>query len=103
MTKAQKAALDFVRAYVAEHDGVSPSLREIASGLGQGSLGDTYRLIACLIERGHLRHEGGRKRALVLADSSEFERGRRFERERILGAVDKIGDARVSAMARVVQ
>ena len=104
MTRAQKSVLDFIRAFVTEHGGVSPTYEEIGIAVGQKSKSSVHRLVKALVEQGLLREAGnGRHRTLTSVDVSDFERGRRFERERILGAVDKIGDARASAAARAVQ
>lgn len=52
MTPQMKAALDFIRAYMEEHDGISPSYEEIGLWLGFASRGGVHRLLTLMKQRG---------------------------------------------------
>jgi SOS-response transcriptional repressor LexA len=52
-TKKQKALLDFIAQFIAEH-GYSPSYREIKNGLNYNSVATVALHINSLVQRGHL-------------------------------------------------
>jgi SOS-response transcriptional repressor LexA len=94
MTPRQSDLLTFLKSYIAEHDGVSPSFAEMSAHMGISSKSSIARLVDALVERGMIRREGGkyRKRDLVLCSiESEFERGRRYERELTAREADGFG------------
>lgn len=53
LTRKEKETLDFIRAYIQQH-GISPTLPEIASGIGFTSKGTTSRYVSALVEAGYL-------------------------------------------------
>lgn len=64
LTRRQREAMDFIRA---EYDasGVSPTYEEICAALGLKSKASASRLVAGLVERGHLHRYPGRARSLT--------------------------------------
>ena len=62
ITKRQKEVLDFISRYQDKH-GLSPSIREICTGLGLKSPGSMYKIIRALEEKGYLESSKGRKRS----------------------------------------
>jgi repressor LexA len=77
MTPRQHELMNFIREHIAAK-GYSPSYEEMAAALGVKSRGHIANMVACMVERRHLRREkqAGR-RAVVVAGESEFERGYR--------------------------
>lgn len=73
-TPSQHRTLEFIRRYMARQ-GYSPSLAEIAEGLGLRSKGAMHRQVQALAEAGHLRLLPGRKRGIQLLDTSEHTSG----------------------------
>ena len=73
MTAKQKAALDFIRTFIAA-TGTSPSYDEIRIALGLGSKSRVHEIVHALIERGYLRAEGApySARALVVVGDVHF-------------------------------
>lgn len=73
-TKKQKALLDFIQAFIAEH-GYSPSYREIMSGLNYTSVATVSLHVDNLIKRGHLRKRDHSARSLepVKSPSADVE------------------------------
>ncbi len=70
LTPKQHEALRFVPAYVERH-GSSPSFEEISAGI-RTVKSSVHRLVAALVERGHLAHKPNRARLLVLASPGEL-------------------------------
>ncbi len=68
VSRKMKECLDFVRAYIAEHDGVSPSFQDIADGIGIASKSGVHRLIVALEERGLIQRMKDRARSLSVPD-----------------------------------
>lgn len=66
LTKQQREVLNFVSDFIKTH-GFSPTLREIRSHMGWGSMSITHRVVTSLEKRGHLRRLKGRARAIELA------------------------------------
>jgi len=66
ITRQQREVLNFVADFIKTH-GFSPTLREIRSHMGWGSMSITHRVVTSLEERGHLRRLKGRARAIELA------------------------------------
>lgn len=54
MTPAQKKLFDFIRAYITEHDGVSPSFDEMKDAMGLASKSGIHRLITALKDQGYI-------------------------------------------------
>lgn len=70
LTSAQRRCLEFIRSYVAEHDGVGPSYRELAKGLELCSTSGVHRLVTALESRGWLTRIAGSSRAIKLREVS---------------------------------
>lgn len=88
ITSQQKRALDFIVDYQSRMGGVSPSVREIAVGIGLSpkSMGGAFRLLESLVERGRVRRIPLHARAIEVIDSRPqpkpliaFERARYFK------------------------
>jgi repressor LexA len=67
LTLAQQKTLDYLRQYWRKHDR-SPSLTEIAAGIGITSKGVVHRYVQALIEAGYVVQTPGRKRGLRLVE-----------------------------------
>lgn len=65
VTKRQKEILDYLRAYRADH-GYSPTFDEIALTFGFSSKGTVYKHIKALKQKGIIRHEWNRTRAIEI-------------------------------------
>ena len=65
MTNHQLQLLDFIREFIAKH-GVSPTYREMKSGLGCRSLGIVHGMVNRLVDAGCLVRRPGRPRNLAL-------------------------------------
>jgi repressor LexA len=61
MTAQQRALLDFIRRYITEHQGVSPSFDEMRDALGLASRSGIHRLVTALKDQGYIAT--GRKAA----------------------------------------
>lgn len=71
LTKKQKECLDFIKAYVADNNSISPSFQEICDGIGLHSKSGVHRLVNALEERGLIRLLRHRKRSIVLVENFE--------------------------------
>ncbi|MDH5517264.1 MAG: transcriptional repressor LexA [Gammaproteobacteria bacterium] len=67
LTSGQHKILDFIRQYIAR-EGFSPTLTEIAKGLGMSSKGSVHRQVQALSEAGYIDLLSGRKRGIQLSD-----------------------------------
>lgn len=67
LTKRQREVLDFISAFISER-GYSPSLEEIGAGLGISSVATVHKHISHLKQKGLVRHELNRKRALEVEE-----------------------------------
>ncbi|SRR5574344_987234 len=65
VTKKQKLMLEFIEAFIVEH-GYSPTFREIAAGMGYGSLATVAGHIDNLVLSGHLIKTENSARSLEL-------------------------------------
>jgi len=72
LTKRQSDALGFIRTY-REANGIMPSYREIAKGIGLASPGRVYTLVDGLIDRGALRRMGRQARAIELVEPENMQ------------------------------
>ena len=54
LTQGQRAVMDFILAYRAQNDGVSPSYRAIQRGMGFKGISSVSVYLSALIERGYL-------------------------------------------------
>lgn len=71
MTEAQKLALDFIVAFIKEHDGVSPSFQEIGNHLGLASKSNVHRLVQALVDYGQIQYVPNRARSITVPHSLE--------------------------------
>lgn len=69
---SEQKAYDFIRQYIADSGGVSPSFREIMRGLGWRSLGKIQATMDALERAQVLRRIPGRRRAIELAGSGNL-------------------------------
>lgn len=67
ITKKQQAVLDFLQDYM-EEKGVSPSYREIMSGLGLSSVSAVAEHIDNLVAKGIIKKNPGEARTLEILD-----------------------------------
>lgn len=72
LNRQQRSCLDFISQYIAKHEGVAPSMAEIATGLNLVSKGRACSVVKSLVESGHLRHLPTRARALEVVDRRKF-------------------------------
>lgn len=66
LTKSQKDLLDFIQAYVAQNDGVSPFYDEMKEAVGLNSKSGIHRLVTGLEERGCIRRLPNRARSIAV-------------------------------------
>ena len=67
LTKKQQIVYDLIKQYVLEN-GYPPSVREISEGLGCNSSATAFGYIKRLEEKGYLRHNPAKPRAIELLD-----------------------------------
>ncbi|HET6346330.1 MAG TPA: hypothetical protein VFH51_15455 [Myxococcota bacterium] len=67
LTARMKQCHDYIAAYAAAHDGLSPSFEEIGAALGLRSKSAVHRLISRLEERGKIVRVRHRARTIQLA------------------------------------
>lgn len=68
----QNAALLFIERYQEQHGGISPSLEEIATGIGQKSKGYAHRIVERLVSTGRLRKIDNRWRAMEVTQKKQY-------------------------------
>lgn len=68
LTERQRELLDFIKAYMSDHNGLAPSFGDMSKHLGLVSKSGPHRLIAGLIERGHIRAIRGRARSIQVVE-----------------------------------
>lgn len=73
LTRKQAQLLDFISAYQAENNGVSPSFEEMTSAVSLKSKSGVHRLIAALEERGRITRCHHRARAIRIIPENVFE------------------------------
>lgn len=66
MTPRQRDALAFVEGFIRDYR-ISPTIREIAAGIGDRGISTSHKLITALVADGHLRHTAQRHRNIRLA------------------------------------
>jgi len=67
LTKRQTETLEFIRTFQADHDGVSPTFREMADALGV-TIAAAFKLAHRLEERGRIRMFPNHSRSIVLVE-----------------------------------
>lgn len=68
LTRKQKETLDFIKAYMKEHDGLCPSYEEIKDGVSLKSKCGVNRLVNGLKERGHIDFIPHKARSIVIIE-----------------------------------
>lgn len=68
----QNAALLFIERYQEQHGGISPSLEEIATGIGQKSKGNAHKVVERLVAAGRLRKINNRWRAMEVTRKKQY-------------------------------
>lgn len=66
LTARQNELFQFIQTYMAAHDGVCPSLDEMATAVGFASKSCIHRMLAQIEARGHIKREKGKARALTI-------------------------------------
>lgn len=84
MTPVQNQTISYIRAYRAEHDGVSPSYGEIADWLGLKARSGVYRILHELKARGLLTFSPHRARSVVLTEAPARATMERWSDEEIV-------------------
>jgi repressor LexA len=72
VTRRQIQTLRFVARWLAEHEGESPSLQEIADGLGLSSLSSVHGKVRALRERGMIVKLDGVSRSIELTERGKL-------------------------------
>lgn len=85
LTLGQQKAFDFIKDYLS-HEGFSPSLAEIAEGLGMTSRGSMHKHVQALATAGVIHIVPGRKRGIELV----AERGQRDQQANSLPLLGRI-------------
>lgn len=67
LTRRQKEYLEWIKEYLATHDGEAPSYEEIATAMETG-ISSAQRIVSAIIERGHLANIKGSPRSLALVE-----------------------------------
>jgi len=67
LTKTQKHYYEWIEDYIKNHDGQSPTYKEIAAGMGR-SVSAAQRVTRELIKRGYLVFGKGLQRSLALKE-----------------------------------
>jgi len=75
LTKRQQAVLKFIRAFV-QAEGRSPTLAEIAKGVGSSAVSTIHKHVQHLMDKGFLLRSHGKGNNLVVASESETGPGR---------------------------
>lgn len=68
LTPRQAETLAFIRRYIAEHNGASPTRREICAGLGMKSASDVHQILERLRDRGHITWAPRQARAITILE-----------------------------------
>ena len=71
LTQKQANLLEFIRSYMVQSGGVAPSYDEMLKATGGKNKSNIHRLIAGLIERGHVRKLKGQARSIVLLEAGK--------------------------------
>jgi repressor LexA len=72
LTKRQQAVLKFIRAFV-QSEGRSPTLAEIAKGVGSSAVSTIHKHVQHLMDKGFLVRSHGRGNNLVVSGAGEAE------------------------------
>ncbi len=69
LTKRQQAVLNYIQKFL-EEEGRSPTLKEIAEGVGSSAVSTIHKHVQHLIEKGFLDRSHGSGNNIILADSA---------------------------------
>lgn len=72
LTKKQQLILDFIKTYIVSH-GYPPTIREIGAAVGSSSPATIHAHLANLEEKGYIKKQNSKNRALELLVENEFE------------------------------
>jgi SOS-response transcriptional repressor LexA len=67
VTPRQSVVLDWIRSYIRQNDGISPSYDEIGEGIG-ATKGEVHRLVGQLARRGHISFSSNMARSIAIID-----------------------------------
>lgn len=83
LTKRQQAVLNYIQRFL-EEEGRSPTLKEIAEGVGSSAVSTIHKHVQHLIEKGFLDRSHGSGNNIILADSpaADSGEGRKTPQER---------------------
>ena len=70
MTPRQRQTLSFIEHYQAEHGGISPTLQEIANGLGFKSRGNVQEFVNGLERQGYITRDASRARGITVVGTA---------------------------------
>ena len=70
MTPRERQTLSFIEHYQAQHSGVSPTLQEIADGLGFKSRGNVQAFVNGLERQGYITKDASRSRGINVVGSA---------------------------------
>jgi repressor LexA len=72
LTARQRAVLDFIPAYTAEH-GYPPTVREIGEAVGLNSSASVQELLGVLVTKGPIRRTTGANRGIVVVGTQPVD------------------------------
>lgn len=72
LTKRQQAVLHFIRAFL-EEEGRSPTLQEVAAGVGSNAVSTIHKHVQHLIDKGFLQRSHGKGNNLVVTSSGSHQ------------------------------
>lgn len=78
LTRKQQELLAYIKRYIFEHEGMSPSFEEMKDALGLASTSGIHRIVNALEERGFIRRLENKARSIaigVASDLAEFDTG----------------------------
>jgi repressor LexA len=74
LTPKQSELLAYIRAYIAQNNGVAPSFDEMRDAMGIAAKSGIHRMIDGLQARGYVSRMKGQARSLVLVDGMEAKK-----------------------------
>ncbi len=86
LTKKQEQILNFIKKYIVSH-GFPPTIREIGAALGTSSPATVHAHIANLEEKGFLKKNGSKNRAIELLVPNEFLQNEEITKVPLLGKI----------------
>ncbi|HTL98237.1 MAG TPA: S24 family peptidase, partial [Holophagaceae bacterium] len=89
LTKRQQAVLQFIRAFL-EEEGRSPTLQEVAAGVGSNAVSTIHKHVQHLIDKGFLQRSHGKGNNLVVTSSGSSGFHGRESREALQAAAERL-------------